>query len=127
MAAAKKVLLIDDAPEHLLICKFVLGHRGYDVLTLHGPESLDELAETVYSFQPDIIFTDQDMPCINGEDVVRMIKQTPPFKHIPVIYFSGTEDLEELSQATGADDWLPKPLKVAAFLDILTKYTERGD
>ncbi len=127
MTVAKKVLLIDKATDHLLICKCVLGHRGYDVLALNGLETLGELAEAVYSFRPDIIFTDQHMSCINGEAVVRMIKEAPAFRHIPVIYFSGVVGLKVLSLSSGADDYLPKPLKVKAFLKILTKYTEKED
>jgi len=123
MSADKKVLVIDDAEDHLLICKLVLEHRGYEVLTLPGVESMEQLFESVYSFQPDVIFTDHDMPGINGEDIVRMLKQVPQFSDIPIIYLSGNEKIDQLTEQSGADDFVPKPLKIPEFLSVLTRFT----
>jgi two-component system, cell cycle response regulator DivK len=119
---ATKILLIDDAEDHLLICKYVLEHRGYEVLTVCGVDSFERLLETILSFGPDIIFTDQDMPGIQGDEVIRMVKNVSQFSHIPVIYFSGCENIEARTRQAGADGYLPKPLKIAPFLGIIAKY-----
>jgi CheY-like chemotaxis protein len=85
MSPSKKVLVIDDAEDHLLICKLVLEHWDYEVLPLRGIASLEELFEVVFSYSRDLIFTEQDMPGLDGEQIVRMLKRVPQFKHIPAI------------------------------------------
>jgi CheY-like chemotaxis protein len=121
--SAKKVLLVDDDEEHLLICRLVLEHRGYEVLGFGNFETVDQVFEIVYSFRPNVLFVDQQISGINYERISPMLKQVPEVAHIPVICFwSGAKD-ERTAFPAGIDDYLPKPLKVGALLSVLAKYT----
>jgi CheY-like chemotaxis protein len=121
--AAKKVLVIDEEEDHLMICKLVLEHRGYDVLGLSGFEQANQLFETVYSFRPHVIFIDEQSPGVNGQEVIGMLKQVPEFSQIPVIGILRLEGQESLGPMEGTDGHLTKPLKIADLLSILAKYT----
>ncbi len=107
-----------------MICKYVLEHRDYDVLALRGVKTIEALFHALLSFEPDVIFTDQDMPDVSGQEIVQTLKSIPYYAQIPVVMFSGSKGLEKLSNEAGADDYLHKPLKVGSFLDMLTKYAK---
>ena len=89
MESIKRVLLIDDDLDHLLICNLLLRRKGYEVLTLAGCENMEELTEAVRTFRPDLIFLEHDMRGICGMELTQMLKSHSEFKKIPVIYFSG--------------------------------------
>jgi two-component system cell cycle response regulator DivK len=122
MGHEKRILLIDDDIDHLLICNLILRRRGYEVLTLAGCEKMDELVKAVETFLPDLIFLEHDMRGICGMDLARMLKSHDSFKSIPVIYFSGRDDIVRLAKQAGADNYLRKPLDVNMFTNIALRY-----
>jgi two-component system cell cycle response regulator DivK len=65
---------------------------------------------------------DHDMPGIGGVDATRMLKSIPLFKSIPVIYFSGQDNVDQLAAAAGADDFLRKNFYMPELLKIAAKY-----
>lgn len=122
MGAIKRILLIDDDLDHLLICNLLLRRDGYEVRTLAGCENMEELAKAVGTFQPDLIFLEHDMRGICGMDLTQMLKSHSVFKKIPVIYFSGRDDIALLAKQAGADSYLRKPLDVGSLMDMAQKY-----
>jgi CheY-like chemotaxis protein len=121
MANSKKIMIVDDDPDHLLAVSLIFQRKGYRVLTLLGCDSLETLDEEVRSFRPDLIFMDHEMPVVCGSDAVKMLKAHPEYRSIPIIYFSGHERIEALARAAGADSWLRKPY----LLDRLMEVTEQ--
>jgi adenylate cyclase len=51
------------------------------------------------------------MPGMNGDEVLKTIKDNPDTRDIPVVMISADTDIEKVSQCIelGADDYLPKP------------------
>lgn len=109
MASPKKIMIVDDDPDHLLAVSLIFQRKGYRVLTLLGCESLEILEGEVRSFHPDLILIDHDMPVVCGSDAVKMLKAHPEYRSIPIIYFSAHDRIEALARAAGADSWLRKP------------------
>jgi CheY-like chemotaxis protein len=126
MSHAKRILMVDDAEDHLLVCKIVLELRGYEVLTLPGIVTMEDLFETVYTLRPDLIFTDYEKPGVSGEKVIRMTKSVPRFHDIPVIFFSAMLNLEEMAHDAGANDWLCKPFKTEQLLAMVNRHLLKG-
>ena len=118
----KKILLIDDDHDHLLICNLILRRRGFDVLTMAGCEKMEELSEAMEAFQPDLIFMDHDMRGICGADLTRMLKSHTRYFSIPIIYFSGREDIAELAKRTQADGHLTKPIEIESLLRAANEF-----
>ena len=112
----KKILLIDDDHDHLLICNLILRRRGFDVFTMAGCDRMEELTDAMETFQPDLVFMDHDMRGICGADLTRMLKSHDKFYTIPIIYFSGREDIAELAKRTQADGHLTKPVEIESLL-----------
>jgi len=113
MGEPRKILLVDDDVDHLSISKLVLTNRGYNVLVLW---STGVLLEVVKDFMPDLIFMDHNMPEMDGREATRLLKSNEATKHIPVIYFSGADQLENLAKEAGADGFLAKPFKIDQLL-----------
>lgn len=124
MQQPKRVLLIDDDHDHLLICNLILKKKGYHVKTMDGCEKMEDLIEVVRSFLPDLIFMDHDMRGICGMDLTRMLKAHSAFARIPVIYFSGRRNIAELATEAGADGHFQKPFEVNGLLDITARYLQ---
>ncbi|MBS1664542.1 MAG: response regulator [Bacteroidetes bacterium] len=125
MQQRKRILLIDDDYDNLLACNLILQRRGFNVLTLPGCEKMDDLTDVLQTFQPQLIFMEHDMRGICGPDLTKMLKSNSEFKHIPIIYFSGRDDIASLAEQTKADGYLNKPLKVDTLMGITYKYLPR--
>ncbi len=119
----EKVLLVDDDVDHLSICSLILKRKNYVVRILSSCKNIDDLIEVVREFQPGIIFMDHDMPDISGLDATRELKSNPLSKSIPVIYFSGQDDVAELAAAAGADHFLRKHFYMPDLLELTARYT----
>ena len=75
--------------------------------------------EVIKDFMPDLIFVDHRMPDMSGREATRLIKSSELTRRIPVIYFTGAEDGEELAKIAGADAFLPKPFKIEQMIALI--------
>lgn len=115
----RRILVIDDNPDHLLIAKLILERRGYEVLTLNDCR---ELIEKLQLFQPGLIFMDHHMPVMTGLEATQLIKSNDSCKHIPVIFFTSREDVQELAALAGADHWLSKPFTIDEMIKVTKQF-----
>lgn len=122
MGQIKRILLIDDDPDHLLVCNLLLRRKGFEVLTMVGCEKMEELAEAVEKFQPGLIFLEHDMRGICGMNLTQMLKAHAAFNKIPVIYYSGRDDIVLLAKQAGADSYLRKPIDPVGLIDMAQRY-----
>lgn len=119
MTVSKKIMVVDDNSDHLLISKLVLERRGYEVLTL---KDCDDLLNEIRLFQPAVIFMDHDFPGMSGVDATRLIKDDVETRHIPVIFFSSRVDIKDLAAQAGADGCLSKPFQLEELVRIAGNY-----
>ncbi|HEY4060627.1 MAG TPA: response regulator [Puia sp.] len=122
MENRKKILIVDDDPDHLLICNLLFRRRGYDVLPLLGCDPFEELTDAIDSFQPSLIFMDHFMPGVSGLDAIKMLKADPKYRSIPIIYFSIHNDLARIALEAGADGHFQKPFQIDELIKIADKY-----
>ena len=119
----QNVLFVDDDVDHLSICSLILKRKNYAVRILPNCKNVDDLLGVVREFQPGIIFMDHNMPGISGIDATRELKSNPLSKSIPVIYFSGQDNVEELAAEAGADNYLRKHFYMPELLELTARYT----
>lgn len=102
----KRVLIFDDDKDILEMCSIILSESGYEVFT-----SCDcyDVIDKVKAIRPHVIFMDNWIPDMGGIEATRLIKNSPEFKDIPVIYFSANNDIHLLTEKAGADSYLAKP------------------
>jgi two-component system, OmpR family, alkaline phosphatase synthesis response regulator PhoP len=104
----KKILVIDDESQILLMISFRLKANGYAVLSaLSGAQGFQMAQKEM----PDLILLDHLMPDMDGEEVLEGLKKDPATAAIPVIMF--TADIKRVKvgeyQARGAADCIYKP------------------
>ncbi|HEV2355833.1 MAG TPA: response regulator [Puia sp.] len=121
--ALKNILLVDDDLDHLSLCSLILRRQHYAVRILPGCKDISDLLQVVRDFRPGLIFMDHNMPGVGGLDATRMLKADPLYKGIPIIYFSGQDDIVQLATAAGADDCLRKNFYIPQLLELTAKYT----
>src|ERR1700761_2006799 len=114
----KKILIVDDDPDHLFICNLLFRKRGYDVLPLFGCDPIEELTDAIDVFQPTLIFMDHYMPGVSGLDAIKILKADPKYRSIPIIYFSIHHELALIAKESGADDHFQKPFQTEELLKI---------
>jgi CheY-like chemotaxis protein len=100
----KKILLIDDNEQELMILKRLLTQAGYTNLVFAGEG--DEGIEKAKAEKPDLIILDINMPKKMGIEVNLLIKQDPEIKHIPIIFY--TNLLLPGEKSGGSIDIFPK-------------------
>jgi two-component system chemotaxis response regulator CheY len=107
----KKILVVEDSPmTRSLIISSLEEVGDYTIIeAANGFQALRKLPE----MPPDLVITDINMPDINGLEVVRFVKQSENFKHIPVIIVTteGRDVDKERGLRLGADKYLVKPFE----------------
>jgi CheY-like chemotaxis protein len=91
-----KILVVDDEEYLLEFYHEILTKRGYQVLTAaNGQEALNQ----VTAQRPDLILLDIMMPLMDGNEVLRQLKDNPQTKDIPVIVLTNAGNLENMDKA----------------------------
>lgn len=106
----KQILIIDDNEDTCQILTRLLTREGYGVtLAKNGKEGLQKSEHS----PPDLILLDVMLPEINGFEVCRTIKDSPPLRSIPIFIMSAGigPALQAQSLNIGAEAFLTKPLR----------------
>ena len=119
-----RVLVVDDQPVILSGLVGLLNMAGYEVKGYtNGLEALRLFADNPEAF--DVVITDQIMPHISGEELIREIKSIRD--ELPVIMCSGySEVIENPSLLTRhADAFLEKPYQFSQLSDVINNLCNR--
>ena len=103
-----RILLVDDDPANVHALNQSLK-REYDVLLATGGRQAIELCRREL---PDLVLADVVMPGMDGFQLCRALKRDPDTRHIPVIFVTardGVEDQEAGFEAGGVD-FITKPV-----------------
>lgn len=106
----KRLLLIDDDPNLILLVKDYLEFRGYEVITAeNGREALEVLEQDI----PDMIICDVMMPEMDGYSLVKHVREDPKTSWIPVLFLSAKGQSQDRVKGlnTGADVYMVKPFE----------------
>ncbi len=118
----KRVLIFDDDPEILLVCKVILEQKNYIVSTRI---CCDDVIDDIKKVNPGLILMDLRIPEIGGENAVGLIKKNRDTMHIPVILFSADSAVEHALKRTGASGFLKKPFEIEDLLKVVESHTPK--
>lgn len=104
--AHNRILVIDDDPEILNFIEELLSFR-FQILKASDASTGLQLADTG---KPDLIILDLGLERQSGHDICRVLRARPETRHIPILIYTGSDDIENLTQAFdfGADDYVIK-------------------
>jgi len=123
----KRVLLAEDDPDTATTIKATL-EEGLAVTVDHvtnGALVLDHISTT----QPDLVILDVSMPGLNGIDVFDLLRGSPSFIDVPVLFLTAMPDRAEQAFARfGVSDVMAKPFDCDALVgrvdDLLARAAE---
>lgn len=113
-----KVLIVEDSPTMRQLISFALKRlRGIRIIEANdGVDGLKKLSSDSF----DLIFTDINMPVMDGLKLVSLVRSDPNNKHIPIVIITteGAQEDRERALALGANDYITKPIQPNRILDV---------
>lgn len=116
-----KVLIVDDEPIAVEAVAFMIKKNLPELSIVQTARSGKDAIEKTYSYHPDIIIMDINMPGINGLDSIKQIKVANPNITFIVISAFDYFDYAVEAIALGVDEYLVKPVKEAKLIETLRK------
>ncbi len=120
----KKVLLIEDDPDHADLIIDVLKEDNIKdikveiILKKDGQEAIDYFQHEMQP-QVSLVILDLNLPKIHGIDVLKIIKKNPKYHSIPVFILSASSRQETIDEAykNGAAGYITKPASYKDFVE----------
>ncbi len=116
---APTLLVIDDTLTMRELLSYSLTQLGFRCLTARdGREGLHVLAQAE---KVDGIFTDLEMPVMNGFEFIQECRSHHPKEKLPIVVLSsrGGQKHRDLAQQLGANDYLTKPFLEHQLIQVL--------
>jgi two-component system, OmpR family, phosphate regulon response regulator PhoB len=118
MSDRQLVLVVDDDPSVLLLCRVNLELDGYAVVEAADGQTALAMAR---EHGPDLIILDLVLPDIDGVQVLRELKDDPALAEVPVVILTArTDDHDKVrSLTTGAAEYVTKPFSPFALAHVV--------
>jgi CheY-like chemotaxis protein len=119
-----RILLIEDNEQNRYLTKFLLEHRGYEVLLADsGPRGI----ELAIAGKPALILLDIQLPGMDGHAVARALKADPALCSIPIVAVTSYAMVgdREKCMAAGAEGYIEKPIDPDTFVDEIARFLPR--
>ncbi|WP_372443043.1 HAMP domain-containing protein [Actinomadura barringtoniae] len=122
--SGRKVLIVDDDVRNVFALTSVLEGYGMEVLYAEdGQAGIDVLHRN-----PDValVLMDVMMPGLDGYATTAAIREMPQFAELPIIVITAKvmKGDREKSLASGASDYVPKPVDVDHLLDVMRNWLQ---
>jgi two-component system chemotaxis response regulator CheY len=114
----KRVLVVDDGATNRSFIKTYLLLRNFEVETAEdGLEGFQKAQSSTF----DLIFSDIEMPNMNGIEFLREVKKLPNYQKVPVVILSSLtkESIKQETKSLGALYYMEKPFDDAKMTEAL--------
>jgi CheY-like chemotaxis protein len=121
----KKVLIVDDDVRNVFALTSVFERRGMEVVFAeNGREGIEALKSN-----PDVslVLMDIMMPEMDGYEATRAVREMPEFQRLPIVALTAKamKGDREKSIASGASDYITKPVDVDQLLSLMRVWLYR--
>lgn len=108
-----KILVIDDSETNTILIKSIFEDEDSNSEIIIVNNSKEAVSKAITTM-PSLILLDLMMPGINGEDILKELKQRDETKHIPVIVVSAKQEEEDIKHVLqlGALVYIKKPISI---------------
>jgi CheY-like chemotaxis protein len=113
------ILVVEDDEYSRDALAHLLAAEGYDIASAHdGEEGLTKARAA----RPDMIVLDLNLPGMDGNQVIGMIRGDESLASIPILVVTGDEDKKAQDAVeAGANAYLTKPLELDALIDAIRR------
>jgi DNA-binding response OmpR family regulator len=118
-----RVLVIDDEPDVLLLCRVNLEIAGHEVLEASDGETGLDLAQRE---GPDVIVLDVMLPNLDGLSVLGELGTDERTRETPVILLTAKTQLEDrvAGWRAGCADYVTKPFSPTLLTDVVVQVAD---
>lgn len=117
----KKILVVDDEPDVLLLLNERLTRAGYEVIkAASGKEAIEKAAAS----SPDLIILDIAMPGMDGSETASVLRVDPRTKDIPIIFLTclfTKQEEKTCGHVLGQNFFIAKPYDATDLLAEIDK------
>jgi signal transduction histidine kinase/CheY-like chemotaxis protein len=120
--ASEKIIILDDEPDVLDLCKRILEVKGYQITTARDGNEVIALARQEHF---DLLLTDIKMPGMTGLEVAQAIKKF--FPYIICVTMTGFSTMDTAIEALrlGIDEFILKPFSPDELVSTIAKALEK--
>ena len=120
-----RMLIVDDESDERNVIRYLLNKFNFQFHieeASNGREAYEQFKKTPV----DILFTDVQMPFMNGIELAAKVQKLYP--NVQIIFFSGHDDFEYIKQAFSlrAVDYILKPINPEEFRKTIASVIERA-
>ncbi len=90
--ADKKILLVDDEKDILVVLRKQLEDKGYEVFTAENGIDALQIASVK---EPDIAILDLALPDMDGSEIAVKLRESEETRHLPVIFLTALRSKQE--------------------------------
>ncbi|HYY08722.1 MAG TPA: response regulator [Actinomycetota bacterium] len=121
----ERVLVVDDEPDVLLLCRLNLEQQGFDVLEASNGRSALELLRDE---KPDVLVLDLMMPGMTGYDVLEAIRADQRLPETPILVLTAKSlQADRVRTAElGASAFLTKPFLPSELCELVRSLVGTG-
>lgn len=118
-----KILIADDSVQIVdMMKKHIELIEGVEIIATayDGQDEIDKIKK----YRPDLVFTDNQMPKLNGIDVIDLIIKSKEDKRPEFVIITGDTDIELIKRANSLNviRLLNKPIKYSVIEDIIEEF-----
>lgn len=110
-SSSNTILIVEDDVNFANILKEYAEDKGFQTVLAHDGDSGFKLAR---EHKPKAILLDIMLPVTDGWQVLKMLKNDPELKHIPVHIMSANHKVENEAEGRGALSFLEKPVSAGS-------------
>ena len=124
-AKKKKILAIDDVPDVLNTVKSILSEQ----YSVYGVTNHKSALKFLTNNSADLILLDIEMPDMDGFSLLSIIRKMKEYEKTPVLFLTGSISIENVkrSHASGANDFIRKPIDAALLRERVSKHMAENE
>jgi len=116
-----KILIVDDDPSILALLRRIFESYFLDSILLTSCTEPERAAGLCISEEIDILFTDLDMPNLNGFTLLKKVKARNVLTQVVILSAQPTSNALQSAFYLGANEYLTKPIVRDELIDV-TRY-----
>ncbi len=117
---SKQILVVDDSVSMRQLISMTLTDASYEVTQAEDGQHALELCQQ-RGF--DAIFTDQNMPRMDGLTLIQTLRKAARFQRTPIVMITteSGDDMKAKGRSAGATGWIIKPFEPNKLLMVMNK------